>query len=399
MSRLADRLQKRQQQEPTLSLAMIVKDEAATLEKCLRTARPHVDEIAVVDTGSTDGTRAIARRYADVYDEIEWPDSFSEARNHSFDLATSDYILFLDGDEYIPEVRHWRRLRRALRQPRVAAAQIRLRNLLAEDQILAADCMWQDRVFRNHPDLRFVGRVHNQISEALNRYTARTGERVVRVEAEAIHTGYALPKKEKQAKYRARLHLLKAEYESPRSAKYEAYYGYQLGVAYFILERYGEALAVIDALDYELLTPQNAFYTHLLGAKGHLNLGDPATALGHTERMFVLSRTEPVAYFLTGVALLKGGQVSDGLLMLLEAFAVNERADSAIRFVLNPLHLLEALAEVFSKIGFARPAEQFRAWHAHGTYDPARVQALIGTLQSGLVLAERAAPDAAAEAL
>ena len=86
-----------------LSLCMIVKNEAETLEKCLRLARPHVDEIVVVDTGSTDGTREIARRYADVYDEIEWPDSFSLARNHSFDLATGDFIMCLDGDEYIEE--------------------------------------------------------------------------------------------------------------------------------------------------------------------------------------------------------------------------------------------------------------------------------------------------------
>ena len=95
------------QQGPTLSLAMIVKNEAEHLEKCLSTARPHVDEIVVVDTGSTDGTQAIAQRYADVFEEIEWPDSFSVARNHSMDKASGDYILILDGDEHIPDDEQW----------------------------------------------------------------------------------------------------------------------------------------------------------------------------------------------------------------------------------------------------------------------------------------------------
>ncbi len=389
MPRLADRLHNRKQQRPTLSLAMIVKDEAATLEKCLQTARPHVDEIAIVDTGSSDGTRAIAERYADVFDEIEWPDSFSAARNHSFDLATGDYILYLDGDEYIAEDEDWRRLRRALCRPKVAAAQIRIRNLLAEGQILAADCMPQERVFRNRPDLRFVGRVHNQISEALIRHLERTGERVVRVDAEVIHTGYALPPEEKKAKYRARLHLLEAEYEQPRSAKYQAYYGYQLGVAYYILARYSEAIDVINALDHARLTPQNAFYTHLLGAKAALNVGNPPLALVHTERMFALSRAEPVAYFLSGLALLEAGRIGDGLMMLMEAFEINERGDDGIRFVLNPLQLLCSLAEVCQKVGLADQATVFQRLYEKGTYNAPLVQTLIGTMKSGIALAEQ----------
>ncbi|MFQ5572041.1 MAG: glycosyltransferase, partial [Rhodothermales bacterium] len=128
---------------------MIVKNEAETLEKCLSLARPHLEEIVIVDTGSTDGTREIAQRYADIYDEIEWPDSFSLARNHSLNLATCEYLLILDGDEYIPEAQHWKRIRKCLRQRDIAAAQLPIRNLLRDDQIVAADRIWQERILWN----------------------------------------------------------------------------------------------------------------------------------------------------------------------------------------------------------------------------------------------------------
>ena len=84
-----------------LSLCMIVRDEAFFIEECLEQARPHVDEIVIVDTGSVDGTREIAERYADVLLDFEWIEDFSAARNTGLDAATGDWILVLDADERI----------------------------------------------------------------------------------------------------------------------------------------------------------------------------------------------------------------------------------------------------------------------------------------------------------
>jgi glycosyltransferase involved in cell wall biosynthesis len=367
---------------------MIVKNEAATLEKCLRTARPHVDEIVVVDTGSTDGSQEIARRYADVVDEIAWPDSFSIARNHSFDLADGDFILVLDGDEYIEHENEWQRLRKSLRETDVVAIQFSVKNLMPDDQIMAADRMWQTRVIRNHPRIRYTGRVHNQIDDAVREYQVATGMRVVRVDCEVVHTGYALNPEQMKSKYAPRLDLLRYEYENPRSVMLQAYYGYQLGVAYYVMQMFEEAAVVFNELDYELLTPQNAFYTHLLAAQTALKLKNGPMALVHCNSMLSIDQSEPVAFYTTGLALLMSRKAGDGMLMLLEAYNVNDGASGTIRFLLNPAQVLFTLARICGQIGLKDHQRIFSALYEKGTFDSQVVKSLIGSLKTNIVLAE-----------
>lgn len=86
----------------TLSLCMIVKNEASVLSRCLSSIRPAADEIIVADTGSTDNTKEIARSFgARVYD-FPWCDDFSAARNFAVSKATMDYWMWLDADDVLP---------------------------------------------------------------------------------------------------------------------------------------------------------------------------------------------------------------------------------------------------------------------------------------------------------
>lgn len=87
----------------TVSLCMIVKNEEEVLDRCLQSVKHIVDEIIIVDTGSTDDTKEIAKKFdAKIYD-FEWCNDFSKARNYSFSLASKDYILWLDADDIIEE--------------------------------------------------------------------------------------------------------------------------------------------------------------------------------------------------------------------------------------------------------------------------------------------------------
>ncbi|MVX63174.1 glycosyltransferase [Clostridium chromiireducens] len=85
----------------TISLCMIVKNEQDIIEQCLDSVKNCVDEIIIVDTGSTDNTVELIKKYTDKVFFFDWIDDFSAARNYSFSKATKDYILWLDADDVL----------------------------------------------------------------------------------------------------------------------------------------------------------------------------------------------------------------------------------------------------------------------------------------------------------
>ena len=87
-----------------ISVCIIAKNEEKNIEKCLAPLAPYNFEIIVVDTGSTDRTKEIARKYTDYVYDFEWVNDFSAARNFSLKKATHNYVLILDCDEFLTEI-------------------------------------------------------------------------------------------------------------------------------------------------------------------------------------------------------------------------------------------------------------------------------------------------------
>ena len=85
----------------TISLCMIVKNEEDVIARCLESVKDLVDEINIVDTGSTDNTKKIVKQFTNRIFEFEWVHHFAQARNFSFQQATQDYILWLDADDVL----------------------------------------------------------------------------------------------------------------------------------------------------------------------------------------------------------------------------------------------------------------------------------------------------------
>lgn len=87
----------------TVSLCMIVKNEEAVLNRCLNSLKGLMDEIIIVDTGSSDRTKEIAKQYTDLVYDYDWQQDFAQARNYSLSLASCDYIYCADADEVLDE--------------------------------------------------------------------------------------------------------------------------------------------------------------------------------------------------------------------------------------------------------------------------------------------------------
>lgn len=86
-----------------VSVCIITKNEAEHLDKCLKSLSPYPFEIVVVDTGSTDNSKEIARKYTDKVFDFEWVNDFSAARNFSISRASHNMIFVLDTDELLVE--------------------------------------------------------------------------------------------------------------------------------------------------------------------------------------------------------------------------------------------------------------------------------------------------------
>ncbi|SHL02089.1 glycosyltransferase family 2 protein [Rhodothermus profundi] len=346
--------------QPLLSLCMIVKNEAEYLETCLKLARPHVDEIVVIDTGSTDGSQDIARRYADVFEEIEWPNSFAAARNYSLDRASGKYILILDGDEYIADPQGWQLIRSVLTQRHVATLRLKLRNLLPPG-LLEADVIYQERVFPNDPLLRYERKIHNQIVDRIKEYRQLKGGDVIDLPVEIIHFGYAHSEEKTRKKYIPRIPLLEAEYREADNEAMKYYYAFQLGVTFYVLKEYEKALDYFSCIDYEVMNQMNewnAFYAQLLAAQTALKLRKIDTALQFCDRLVGYKFREAIVYYVTGMALLLKGQIREGLCFLVEAFEMGRNEKEQMRFVINERKVVERIISIFKTIGWNRMAEK-----------------------------------------
>ncbi|MCB8932482.1 MAG: glycosyltransferase [Fimbriimonadaceae bacterium] len=149
-----------------LSACLIVRNEEAHLERCLASVRRIADEIVVVDTGSTDGTVAIAERFGATIGHFDWVDDFSAARNESLRLATGDWALWIDADEEL-DASSENGVREALMRPQFGGFYVQIHNLLDESGDANQYVHVPVRLFKRCDSVRFEGRVHEQITPSL----------------------------------------------------------------------------------------------------------------------------------------------------------------------------------------------------------------------------------------
>jgi tetratricopeptide (TPR) repeat protein len=205
-----------------VSLCMIVRDEQEMLPRSLAAVADAVDEIVVVDTGSTDRTIEIARSYGAHVIERAWTGSFAQARNVGLDAASGDWLLVLDADEVLVE-EDAPLLRSLLGQTWREAFYLTEINHTGELEIGAAVTHDTMRLFRNRPAYRYSGRLHEQIAHNLPGYLPeRLRASGVRIE----HYGYLSAVRDTRAKSERNIELLRLQQEE---APPSAFLHYNLG--------------------------------------------------------------------------------------------------------------------------------------------------------------------------
>lgn len=139
-----------------LSCAMIVRDSEDTLERALKSVRPHVDELVIVDTGSEDRTLGVASKYADTLVGYLWQDHFGNARQHAHDLCTGDWVMHLDADD---ELVNGGNLRSLMGGASSGVEAYLLRYQLMEANGATGVDFWRERVVKRD-SYRWTGRIH-----------------------------------------------------------------------------------------------------------------------------------------------------------------------------------------------------------------------------------------------
>jgi predicted glycosyltransferase/glycosyltransferase involved in cell wall biosynthesis len=215
---------------PLICATLIVRDEENFLGGCLASIRDLVDEIVVVDTGSSDRTRQIALSYGVKVFDYAWSDDFSAARNFALDQTHSEWILYIDADE---RIRSYDRsaLERELSDQSLAACTVQFH------QRTGFTAYPEYRLFRREDRIRFEGVMHETILPSVMRMVAEDGRRIGSSLLTIDHLGYD---GDQTHKLQRNLRLLQKELECDPARRY---LWWHLGTVYRDLGRLADAEA------------------------------------------------------------------------------------------------------------------------------------------------------------
>lgn len=220
-----------------ISVCSIVKNEEKNIEKMLESVSKYDFEIVVVDTGSTDRTKEIARKYTDKVFDFEWCDDFSAAKNYAMSLAENNWILFLDADEWIErfnedEVDYF------MKHYPDAVGSVYMDNLTGTpDNPGPVSRIHIERLF-NRKRFHYVSPIHEMIAP-------KFGKDMENLLVDIIlgHSGYCMDEETRKRKSRRNLDMLFKEYEKRPD---DPYLCFQIGKGYQMVSDHENAFKYFE---------------------------------------------------------------------------------------------------------------------------------------------------------
>lgn len=373
-----------EQKPPGISLCMIVKNEERFLAQCLRSVADAVDEIIVVDTGSTDKTIEIAKSFGATVIEREWRNDFSWARNESIAPATKRWILFLDADEeLIPESKA------ALAELRTVPAYrnaVWVRCFNKADDYLGTGDMSHAliRIFPNDAEIRFRGLIHEFPSCA----DSPTGLHAVIAPISIVHHGYLKDVVAERNKGQRNLDIVQAAAEREPE---DPFHWFNLGNTAFLM---GDFERARDALE-------EMFRRNGAARRGFIPNGYAVLAETYTDKLGNAIRGEQVAreallvaphyanaHFQLGKALVAQGRLDEAREAYREAIA--DGAYAHLQFVIDDqVYIWKAHCEIGSTFVMQSDDVQAVEWFKKAHAAAPNVQPVQINLARALLRLER----------
>lgn len=243
----------------TISLCMIVRNEEDVLERCLKSIKDVVDEIILVDTGSSDRTKEIAGQYTDKVFDYQWEDDFAAARNYSFSKAGMEYQMWLDADDVLePEDRKVFLAMKAELEPETDVVMLPY-HVAFDEEGRPVMTYYRERIVKRSRSFSWSGAVHEAIAPA---------GRIIYGEAAICHRKVHPSDPDRNLRIYEQMRK-QGEIKDPR---HQFYYGREL----YYHERYEEAKEVLE----HFLREGNGWSENCISAC--LNLSECLSRLGKT---------------------------------------------------------------------------------------------------------------------
>ena len=288
----------------TLSLCVIVRDGAGDLDRCLASVAAAVDDIVVVDTGSTDDSVAVAERHGARVAHFTWCDDFAAARNASLEMATGEWILWMDADDYLLPA-ECDKVARARRLAPDQALYFTLANEGGSDRT----CFRQIKMFPNRPEIRFERPVHETVMPSLR----RIGMAVAVTDVEVRHVGYADPTDthRKHAYY----HELMSKWVVSHPEEYD--FHFRIGHTHYANRQFAQAREQFELIlraGAEAVQPRSV-YVQAATFVGRclLEMGDHDNAVEALKSALELDAGSVLGHLSMGDALTKSGEYERAL--------------------------------------------------------------------------------------